>query len=923
MLNPIEYIRAKIREYDSEIDTRPSSSFYELFIMPISVLVNAFYMEITGLSLSQSIKNYDIMTEDELDPIAANQLIERRSGGSATGAVNYYFSTPRSVTIPAGSIVEANNGSTFSVELETTISEGEMSLNKGDGLYYIQAQVIADGSGEEYNVLPGEITKSLYDISGIVKVSNPLNISGGAQSETNEQLYERAKVSASVRNLLNDRSINATILEDFEEIRSVETIGKGDPEMLRDTQTVLIGGFPYEMNIGGCVDIYADTGTYETVTIDIPGSITVPMSNVRVESYTGYTGITTDDDGNPVINIFNDGSSNFDTSGVTAQDGDTPGDTLEIFGSISSGSYEVISIENDHSLKIYPAMFTSGSSLSYRITKADSWKSPVAAIESIEIIDPTTMDTDGSVLGDGVGYVNDSDNIIERGSSVSACVGDGSIIATSYTNDDDVWLSVLNDDFTPFGDAIKISSSGVNSNPSITSVGSSKMAVCWENVSDIGEATIRLTIINYSTLVMDVSEQIVETSVDGTSLFHSPKIGSGDTDVMVACARVNTAENPVTYDIKYSRYIDTNYEVKNTEIDISGMHGNISCKGLDIGVGGTVVSVVGISDDNYVKVVSMSPIGFIYGSVTPLVENSSVTRSPSVSMSPGDILGVTWVSDEIDVMLFTSDVLNTLNLVEVQSVATATGLARNQSVSLDETDKIHISFIDENNNSGDVHYLKLDHSLNSLVTENVVHDQYRNSSIVVTVTDQYRRPTIIWDSMDLNNSRIDGCKKISQDYFIESVDPNKRYSPDEIVNLKIDSDAADGDFRVNYYYPADMSNLSEYVASRSSIDRVIVADYLVKTPIPCFIDISMEYTGNDDQAVEQITDYINNLNGSSLYVSDILSSMDISVAERVTLPLAMSGELHDINGSVSIINTQNGFDLPRTVRYTARNIEVV
>lgn len=931
MFNPIEYVRAKIREYNENIDTRPSSSMYELVIIPLAALVGSMYDEMSILSISQSVKNYDIMPEDDMDALVANHFIEREDGGRASGVVSYYFGSPKAVFIPKGAIVEASNGSTYSVDEDVTVSAGEMSLNKQGVLYFANASVTANESGEAYNVLPGEIVRSLLVIEGLVSVSNDGNISGGGERESNLQLYDRAKVAITTRNLLSDRSIYALISEDFPEITGLEIVGKGDNEMLRDVQSVLVAGLAYDMHIGGCVDIYADTENYETVSVDVEHGDYIPISKTRAEGFTGSS-YALGDDG---IDGFSDINANFLDSGVVGRDEPEPGDILYVFNDTVSKEYEIIEVLGATSLKVSPGFFTIASGLAYSIEKVGEFKSPVASIRDIDVLGSDTGEPNGTKLSNGVGFAVDVGTLVEDGNEVDVSSGNGTIVAMSYTFEGEIYALALAENQTVIAGPIKISDGGVNSNSSVAIKGETNLVVLWESIDGAGWPSIKMSVIDFQSEVVIVAPQIVDEAELGAVEIdmepHSPKVVCSNQEILISyIRRVNIEAGDLSHEVWYTRYQEYPYSAQSPSVRkiSSGMDGTGDSKGMDFTMGNESfeiphAAIINIASDNSIRAVVFGGDGFGQGGVIGFGDESKENKSPSISMNDEELMAVSWVENDKD--LYVSKINNDdgLTIIPESIAARSVSFMRAQDMVMDKSGKIHLAFINENDNSGDIQYLKIDDDLLELVAETSIHDQGRNSDNIAIVTCHKREPSIIWDSSDLRSSRIDGCKRVSQDFSLRSGDVNKRYSSEEILDLRVDDDMSEEDLRIHYYYPSGIENLSKFVASRDSIDRVVVASYLVKTPIPCFIDINMEYSGDDEAAVEAVTEYINKLDSPDLYISDIMSAMDLSVSSRVSMPFGINGELHHIDGSIRTIETQDGFSLSRTVRYVARNIEVV
>lgn len=128
--------------------------------------------------------------------------------------------------------------------------------------YEFQIPLVAVATGEAYNVDPNLFASFDRFNPYVTRVESTVKFSGGKGPETVTEVLQRAPTAVSVRNLINDRSIEATLDDNFDGIESILVIGFGDPEMQRD---LIPGVAPHlKLHVGGNVDIYLRTGLVET-----------------------------------------------------------------------------------------------------------------------------------------------------------------------------------------------------------------------------------------------------------------------------------------------------------------------------------------------------------------------------------------------------------------------------------------------------------------------------------------------------------------------------------------------------------------------------------------------------------------------------------------------------------------------------------
>lgn len=255
---------------------REGSAIRDLFIKPATELSRSFITELEGIRNGMSFLNIESMTEDEADALAANLIVARKSGAKATGVVRLYFDKAFNFDLPAETMFNSSSGLHFYSINRTIISKEEMQANFDGNLYYIDIIAEGESAGAAYNVGPGEIV-SCSDINNpsLMLVTNESYFSGGESRETNKELYERVKLAITTRCLNTTRGVKFQFIEAFTFLRKVTVIGKGDPEMIRDTLDSLFEGtdiaLPEEyseldlttMHIGGKTDVY--TQVYEPI----------------------------------------------------------------------------------------------------------------------------------------------------------------------------------------------------------------------------------------------------------------------------------------------------------------------------------------------------------------------------------------------------------------------------------------------------------------------------------------------------------------------------------------------------------------------------------------------------------------------------------------------------------------------------------
>jgi len=274
------YIQERIQEYDSAIDTSSGSSFYttvilplltrlgpdpyntpirtfilnrlatafpdmvlqdgepldDLLVKPLQILLEPFRRQIQQVSVNQSLADPGNLNEREADNLCANYFGKRRAGGTSVGIARLYFTAPQGATVTPNNAVYDGSGHRFFPVENQAISSSNMLFNSEDNLFYFDIIVRAEQEGLDYNIEPNSLT-GIEELPSVVKVKNRYKFEEGADKENTAAYITRVSNSLTEKSLVTFRGINARLLEVFENIRLVQAIGYGDPEMNRDIVT--------------------------------------------------------------------------------------------------------------------------------------------------------------------------------------------------------------------------------------------------------------------------------------------------------------------------------------------------------------------------------------------------------------------------------------------------------------------------------------------------------------------------------------------------------------------------------------------------------------------------------------------------------------------------------------------------------------
>jgi hypothetical protein len=214
-------------------------------------------------TVSSGVESTDI--SQMADEILSNWFISRNSGSYARVLAQLHFSQRATVTIRNDTRFWRTLGLAFYID-----TAGGNYVISGDSMrpvydtrgrlvdYVVDVPMRSALVGEAYNVTPGRFVKvdSPSGIPYLSYVSHVDNVKDGRKVENTSEFITRAQTAISVRNLINNRSIDAVLQDQFTDILSTLTIGMGEPEMLRDKRVE--AGAHLELHVGGHYDTYVE-----------------------------------------------------------------------------------------------------------------------------------------------------------------------------------------------------------------------------------------------------------------------------------------------------------------------------------------------------------------------------------------------------------------------------------------------------------------------------------------------------------------------------------------------------------------------------------------------------------------------------------------------------------------------------------------
>lgn len=242
-----------------DLDLRQGTGLRDLVIRPSATLLAIVNRAVAYYFTQNTIAGVNDSSPTEIvDKILSNWFLERKAGKKSVISARLYFATQKSISVGTQVFFSPDNVKKFYPLTSYSFSSSQLSYEPFSGEYYVDIDLVADKEGAGYDLTSGSLLYfsnfDPYFLRGEINYLREL----ATVTETNTQFIKRARTAVSTRNLINRPSIEAKVLEDFDYIKAVTSIGHGDPEMYRDLIKVVTPQTtdPVIIHIGGKVDTY-------------------------------------------------------------------------------------------------------------------------------------------------------------------------------------------------------------------------------------------------------------------------------------------------------------------------------------------------------------------------------------------------------------------------------------------------------------------------------------------------------------------------------------------------------------------------------------------------------------------------------------------------------------------------------------------
>lgn len=210
----------------------------------------------------------DPALDDAADAILSNWFISRGTGDYARGLVSVFVSKKQDYPVARTTRFFYDRTLAFypdsSTDLVVPANELTPILDAGGAVvsYSFTLRVVAAQTGTSYNVYPGTWSGTGGFSPFVQRVSSAVRFEGGKSRQSTIDMIDQAQNAIAVRNLVNNRSIAATLTDRFSYLTRLTTIGMGDPEMQRDLVEELATST--RLHVGGHYDVYVELAATNT-----------------------------------------------------------------------------------------------------------------------------------------------------------------------------------------------------------------------------------------------------------------------------------------------------------------------------------------------------------------------------------------------------------------------------------------------------------------------------------------------------------------------------------------------------------------------------------------------------------------------------------------------------------------------------------
>lgn len=238
----LDFLVGLLQESYPDVNVAEGSAVHDLLVRPAALLLQPQRDHTRLMLRNLKLRNFQVMDEAEMDALAGNFLVTRRSGARARGVQRVIFAAPRAVQIGTGVRFLDEAGRLFSPAVPAAFTQSDVAANvlPASGEYYVDVSVVAEQDGEDYMATAGAVTR-VQGVPGAVRTTNTQAFTAGRNRDSNTELYARTLGAIVNRDLVKRGSLSQAVLAEFTSVRQVEVAGFGDELQRRDIVEAIVG----------------------------------------------------------------------------------------------------------------------------------------------------------------------------------------------------------------------------------------------------------------------------------------------------------------------------------------------------------------------------------------------------------------------------------------------------------------------------------------------------------------------------------------------------------------------------------------------------------------------------------------------------------------------------------------------------------
>jgi hypothetical protein len=259
------FLTAYLSENIPDADFSEGSALRDFVVTAIAYIFAYLEKERKTTRDYQSLLSLSTLPESEsvsdaVNALLSNWFIDRKTGQTARVTATLHFSTYADIplapttrffrTADLSFVPDTTDGFVIPASQLIPVFNAENVVTE----YTATVNLVAEQVGTSYNLPTGRFIQADQFSPYFTYAENQAPIGGGKDVESTAELLARAPTAITVRNLVNSRSIDTVLREEFAGITRVLSTGFGDPEMLRDYSNESVTRL--RMHIGGFTDIY-------------------------------------------------------------------------------------------------------------------------------------------------------------------------------------------------------------------------------------------------------------------------------------------------------------------------------------------------------------------------------------------------------------------------------------------------------------------------------------------------------------------------------------------------------------------------------------------------------------------------------------------------------------------------------------------